>query len=644
MEEMSGTQNKQRHITELATSIRPDFDLEEELKKLPDSPGVYLMHGEKDEIIYVGKAIVLKNRVRQYFQDSRGKSAKIRKMVSHITRFEYIITDSELEALVLECNLIKEHQPRYNTMLKDGKTYPYICVTLSEDYPRVFQTRQRRNSGGKDLYFGPFTSLGELKQVLELIHKFYQIRSCKKNITKDSIPDRTERPCLNYDVKQCKAPCMGLITQEDYRAQVNRVVSLLNGHCEEVVRELTEQMSAASEEMDYESAIRLRDLIESVKYVAGAKQRITDTKEQPDRDVMAVAIDGKDAVASVFFVRDGKMIGREHVHLTVGEGDDRRQIITSLLKQFYAGTPLIPREIFIQEEIDADEQAEIEGWLSSVRGGPVHIIVPKIGRKEKTVELALKNAELILHQDMEKIRREESRTLGAMADLSAALGLNGASRVEAYDISNTSGVLSVGSMVVFEDGRPKKNAYRKFRIRTVEGPDDYASMREVLTRRFTENENFGRFPDLVMMDGGKGQVHIAEEVMQRLGLSIPICGMVKDDHHRTRGLYWQDEEIPIDTHGEMFAMITRVQDEAHRFAIEYHKSLRSKESIHSILDDIDGIGPKRRLALMKNFGDIDRIRAASLEELSDAEGMNRLAALAVYQFFHGSTEEDARNS
>lgn len=616
------------------------FQIEEELKKLPGQPGVYIMHDAKDAIIYVGKAISLKNRVRQYFQSSRDKTAKIRQMVSKIARFEYIVTDSELEALVLECNLIKEHRPRYNTMLKDDKTYPYIKVTASEEYPRILFSRQMKKD--KNKYFGPFTSAGAVKDTIELIRKIYRIRACSRKLPQDMGKDR---PCLYYHIHQCDAPCQGYISQADYQKSVKQAVGFLNGQYEPVMKYLEEKMRTASETMEFEKAIEYRDLLDSVRKVA-QKQKIT-SQSMEDRDIIAMAKDERDAVVQVFFVRDGKLIGREHFHMNLTGSESKAEILNSFVKQFYAGTPFVPHEIWVQEELEDAEV--IASFLTARRGQKVRFVVPKMGEKERLVELAEKNAKMVLSQDKEKIKREELRTIGAMNQIGSWIGLSGIKRVEAYDISNISGFESVGSMIVYENGRPKRNDYRKFRIRTVQGPNDYASMREVLLRRFSHGleetkklqaeggdlamGSFTRFPDLLMMDGGRGQVNIALEVLRELQLEIPVCGMVKDDNHRTRGLYYQNVEIPIDHHSEGFQLITRIQDEAHRFAIEYHRSLRGKEQVRSVLDDIKGIGPARRKSLMRTFKTIEAVREASVEELEAAPQMNRAAAEAVYIFF-----------
>ena len=612
-----------------------NFDIQEELKKLPGRPGVYIMHDENDHIIYVGKAISLKNRVRQYFQSSRNKGVKIEQMVTHIRRFEYIVTDSELEALVLECNLIKEHHPKYNTMLMDDKTYPFIKVTTNEAFPRVVLSRKMLKD--KARYFGPYTSSQAVRDTIDLIHKLYHLRSCNRSLPRDI---GKERPCLNYHIKQCDAPCQGYISREEYGKAVNEVLRFLNGNYDTVLGELEEKMNAASEALEFERAIEYRELISSVKKVA-QKQKITDSSGE-DRDVLAVASQEEDAVVQVFFIRGGRLIGRDHFYLKITKGESASEILNSFILQFYAGTPFIPGELMLQDEVE--DQELLETWLTSKRGQKVTLKVPKKGTKEKLVELARENAKMVLTKDKERLKREEGRTIGAVKEIAALLGLDGIVRMEAYDISNTNGFESVGSMVVYERGRPKRNDYRKFKIKGIKGADDYGSMREVLTRRFThglrereENAELGKFttfPDLIMMDGGKGQVNVALQVLDELHLDIPVCGMVKDDHHRTRGLYYHNEEIPIDRSSEAFRLITRIQDEAHRFAIEYHRQLRGKGQVHSILDDIEGIGPARRKALMRRYLSLDEIKKASKEELAEIPSMNEKAAESVYKFFH----------
>ena len=615
-----------------------NFNIQEELKKLPGKPGVYLMHDEKDAIIYVGKAISLKNRVRQYFQSSRNKGAKIEQMVTHISRFEYIVTDSELEALVLECNLIKEHRPKYNTMLMDDKTYPFIKVTVNEPFPRVMMARRMKKDKAK--YFGPYTSAGAVKDTIVLIRKLYHIRSCNRSLPKDI---GKERPCLNYHIHQCYAPCQGYISREEYRKSIDEVVRFLNGNYDPILKELEEKMLDASENLEFEKAIEYRELLASVQKIA-QKQKITDTAGD-DRDIIAMASEGEDAVVQVFFIRGGRLIGRDHFYLKIAENDTKSEILSSFIKQFYAGTPYIPAELMLPEEIE--DQEIIEEWLTTRREHKVRLRIPKKGTKEKLVELAQKNAQMVLKNDKERLKREEGRTIGAVKELEKILGLTGIIRMEAYDISNTNGFDSVGSMVVYEHGKPKRNDYRKFKIKSVQGPDDYASMNEVLTRRFehglrerqdeSETGGFQAFPDLIMMDGGRGQVNIALEVLEKLNLHIPVCGMVKDDNHRTRGLYFNNVELPIDRNSECFRLITRIQDEAHRFAITFHRQLRSKGQVHSILDDIPGVGPARRKDLMRSFENIEAIRNATVDDLKELPSMNEKSAQEVYKFFHQDT-------
>ena len=623
------------------------FVIEEELKKLPDQPGVYIMHDSRDAIIYIGKAVSLRKRVHQYFQPSHDEGIKKAQMVKQIARFEYIVTDSELEALVLECNLIKEHRPKYNTMLRDDKTYPYIRVTLGEDFPRVLFSRQQKKD--KSRYFGPYTSAGAVKDTIELVNKIYQLRTCNRNLPRDTGKDR---PCLNYHIHQCTAPCQGYITKEAYRERVDAVVEFLNGNYAPVLKSLEEKMNTASANLEFEKAIEYRELLNSVRQIA-QKQKITHTDGE-DKDIIALAADDRDAVVQVFFIRDGKLIGRDHFYVKIGTEDTKAQILTTFIKQFYSGTSFIPREIMLPQEIE--EQEVLADWLGEKRGSKVYIRVPQKGMKEKLVELAQKNAKMVLAQDREKIKREEGRTIGALKEIEQLLDMKGLNRVEAYDISNTSGFESVGSMIVYEKGKPKRSDYRKFKLRTVSGPDDYASMYEVLTRRFThgmremeemeekdlseEYGSFTRFPDLIMMDGGRGQVNIALKVLEELHLNIPVCGMVKDDNHRTRGLYYHNVEIPIDRGSEGFKLITRIQDEAHRFAIEYHRSLRSKEQVHSVLDDIPDIGPARRKALMKKYQSLEAIREATEEDLAQTDSMSPQAARSVYRFFREKEREN----
>ncbi len=619
------------------------FDVTEELKKLPNSPGVYIMHDADDTIIYVGKAVNLHNRVRSYFRKIVGRGPQIDKMVEQIARFEYIVTDSELEALVLENNLIKEHSPKYNTMLKDDKTYPYIKVTVGEEYPRILFSREMKKDRSR--YFGPYTSAASVKDTIELMNKLYQLRTCNRKLPRDIGLDR---PCLNYHIKQCLAPCQGYIDKDAYRERVERALDFLNGNYKPVLKDLEQKMQEASEQLAFEDAIRYRDLYNSVKSVA-QKQKITDSDGE-DKDIIALAKDESDAVVQVFFVRDGKLIGREHFYMTHVAGCDNAQILLDFVKQFYAGTPYIPKELMLQEQIDDIEI--LEKWLGTRKGSRVYLRVPRKGYKEKLVELAAQNAQLVLSQDKERIKREEGRTIGAVREIAALLELENIHRMEAFDISNISGFANVGSMVVYEKGKPKRSDYRKFKIQSVSGPDDYACMKEVLTRRFVhgmeerveldrkeidkEFGSFTKFPDLLLMDGGKGQVNIALQVLEELRIDIPVCGMVKDDNHRTRGLYYRNVEIPIDTHSEGFKLITRIQDEAHRFAIEYHRSLRSKAQVKSVLDDIPGVGPARRKALMRRFKSIEEIKNAEVEQLCEVPEIPEHIAGQIYDFFHKS--------
>ena len=622
------------------------FNFEEELKKLPRKPGVYIMRDDKDVILYVGKAINLHNRVRSYFRENIGRGPAIDQMVSLIARFEYIVTDSELEALVLENNLIKENSPKYNTLLKDDKTYPYIKVTVGEDYPRILFSRTMKKD--KSRYFGPYTSAAAVKDTIELLNKLYQLRTCNRVLPRDT---GLERPCLNYHIKQCLAPCQGYVSKEEYRQQVAGALEFLNGNYSPILKDLEEKMNKAAEELEFEEAARYRDLLSSVRQVS-QKQKITEGVGE-DKDILALYQDETEAVVQVFFVRDGKLIGREHYHMTHVPENNKPAILQDFVKQFYAGTPFIPRELMLQYEIEDAEL--IEKWLSERKGSRVYLKVPKIGSKEKLVELAAQNAKLVLSQDREKLKREEGRTIGAVKEISdlLQLPLTGTARMEAYDISNINGFENVGSMVVYEKGKPKRSDYRKFKIKSVSGPDDYACMREVLTRRFRhgmeeskeleeqemdqEYGSFTKFPDLILMDGGRGQVNIALSVLEELGIDIPVCGMVKDDNHRTRGLYYHNIELPIDTHSEGFKLITRIQDEAHRFAIEYHRSLRSKTQVKSVLDDIPGVGPARRKALMRHFKSLEEIRQASVEELMEIPEMNERTAEEIVAFFASQT-------
>lgn len=633
------------------------FDIQEELKKLPAKPGVYLMHDKYDTVIYVGKAVVLKNRVRQYFQPSRHVSPKIEKMISHIDHFEYIVTDSEVEALVLESNLIKEYSPRYNTMLRDDKTYPFIRATVGEKFPRLFMVRRKGKIGqnSKNRYFGPYTSTGAARDMLTMAQHIFRIRTCSRVLPRDT---GLERACLNYHIKTCDAPCQGLISEEDYRKNFENALRFISGDYDSCIEVLTKKMNDAAARMDYEDAAVYRDNIRNIKKAA-VGQKITDYNET-DRDVIGTAVSGREAVIQMFFIRGGRMIGRDKFHMDRADSEDRQDVIQSFVKQYYSTAAYIPREIMIESDIP--DKDLISEWLSERKGSTVNILVPKRGRKEKLVELAGENASIVLNQDMEKIKKEEKRTTGAMEEICQWLGMEDLHRVESYDISNTSGFQSVGSMVVFEDGKPRKSDYRKFRITTVKGPDDYASMEEVLTRRFehglkeqreikkqAENgepaimSGFAIFPDLIMMDGGRGQVNVALRVLEKLGVSVPVCGLVKDDRHRTRGIYFNNVELPIDTGSEGFWLITRIQDEVHRFAIEYHRHLRSKVQVKSVLDDIKGVGPKRRTALLKYFQGTERLKNADIDEIMKVDHMDAATAKNIYDFFHNEKVKASEN-
>lgn len=608
------------------------FNVEEELRKLPKSPGVYIMHSKNDDILYVGKAVSLHNRVRQYFQTGHGHggSAKIARMVSQIAYFEYIVTGSEMEALVLECNLIKEYRPKYNTMMTDDKGYPYIRVTVEEAFPRFLYSHSMKRDHCK--YFGPYTNARAVKDILELINKLYHLRTCNRRLPQDIGKDR---PCLYYQIGQCKAPCDGRISQEDYGRQVQAALSFLNGNYRDILSQLQDQMKRQAEEMEFEKAAETRDLIESIRHIEDKQQMSKSSGD--DRDVIAFAATEKDIVVTVFFVRDGKLLGRENHHMNGGSEEAFPEVLAAFMKQYYSGTPSLPKEILVPEL--PDEQQILEAYLSDRRGAKVQILVPQKGDKKKILDLATENARLVLSQDMERVRRQEKRTIGAANEIAQMIGIPSANRMEAYDISNISGVLSVASMVVFEQGKPKKNAYRKFRLRTVMGPDDYASMKEVLSRRFTD-ERMDVLPDVIMMDGGKGQVNVALMVLDSLGLDIPVCGMVKDDNHRTRGLYYNNEEVQFPKGSEAMLMVTALQDEAHRFAIEYHRQLRSRNQVHSVLDEIPGVGENRRKQLIRYFGEIRKIKEAEVETLMEVPGIPESVAKNIYTFFHVDAQEE----
>ena len=613
------------------------FDIPAELKKLPESPGVYIMRDKTDDIIYVGKAKILKNRVRQYFQNSANHSLKVKQMVSNIDHFEYIVTGSEVEALILENNLIKKHNPKYNILLKDDKTYPYIKVTTNEMFPRVFVTRKLLKD--KNKYFGPFTNSSAVKENIALIDKIWQVRRCSKIFPRDI---GKGRPCLNYHIGQCKAVCTGKVSEEEYNKMIGEILDFLGGKTENVVKSLTSKMLKYSAEMEFEKAAEVRDTIESIKILN--QKQIIENLHIDDRDVIGFARGIRECIMQIFFIRGGKITGREHFMLEECEGVEDKELMTQFVQQFYSGTPFIPKEVILQCEIDDFDL--ISQWLSEQKGQRVNVLVPQKGERKSLVLMAQNNAKIVLDKFGAEIRREHNRTKGALEEIQKALNIDfELNRIESYDISNTQGFESVASMVVFENGLPKRSDYRKFKIKTIIGPDDYGSMEEVITRRFTRyinetsgDENvkkagFDKKPDMIFLDGGKGQISAVQKALTNLNLYVPVCGMVKDDRHRTRALMYNGEEIELPYTSEGFKLLTRMQDEVHRFAIEYHRKLREKKQVHSILDDISGIGSVRRKALMKHFGDINAIRRAEVEELQQVDGMNIKSAEAVYNFF-----------
>ena len=614
------------------------FDIQEQLKLLPEEPGVYLMKNKNDKIIYVGKAVSLKNRVRQYFQSSKNHSSKVKSMVSNIASFEYIITDSELEALILECNLIKQYRPKYNVLLRDDKTYPYIKVTVNEDFPRIMKVRRVLKDKAK--YFGPYTNVGAVNDTLEIIRNIYPIRNCNVDIPKAI--RNSARPCLNYHIKKCVGPCTGNVSKEEYRKMIDEIILFLSGKEETLIEILKEKMNSCAMEFKFEDAAIYRDKIKNLEEIM-EKQKIDASNSDVNQDVIALARTEEEACVQVFFMRNSKIIGREHFILEGVEGSKSDSILGSFVKQFYMEQEYIPKEIIIDEELE--DRYILEQWLSDKKGSKVTITIPQKGEKKGLVLMVRKNAMEYLNKFSHLNKQKYEKSIGALTQLTELLKLETMpKRIEAYDISNTNGFDSVGSMVVYEHGKPKRNDYRKFKIKTVQGPDDYASMNEVLTRRFghglreqqeeSETGGFQIFPDLIMMDGGRGQVNIALEVLEKLHLHIPVCGMVKDDNHRTRGLYFNNTELPIDRNSECFRLITRIQDEAHRFAITFHRQLRSKGQVHSVLDDIPGVGPARRKDLMRCFENIDAIRNATVEELKELPSMNEKSAQEVYKFFH----------
>ena len=610
------------------------FDLQKQLKELPLKSGVYIMKSGPDEIIYVGKAKNLRNRVRQYFQDSSSKTLKTANMVRHIKEFEYIVTESEMEALILENNLIKENKPKYNILLKDDKTYPYIKVTMNEDFPKIELVRKVIKD--KARYFGPFSS--DCRNTIDIAQKIWPVRTCSRKLPKEM---NKERPCLNHHIGKCLGPCNGLVSKEDYGKIIDEVLEFLSGKHEPIVKAMEEKMRAAAECMDFELAAEYRDKINSIRNIE--QTQLLESGGGDNQDIIAFARAHDEALVQVFFIRGGKMTGREHFMLNGALEMSRQEIMGAFITQFYSETTFIPKELVL--EVDIEDKEIVAQWLTKLKGTSVTITIPQKGQKHKLINLAHENAIITLEQFGEKIKREEQRTLGAVGEIKSALGFEiNIERIEAYDISNIQGYESVGSMVVFENGKPKRSDYRKFKIKTVIGPNDYASMEEVLRRRFKRyfdetssdvevNAKFSKLPDIIFMDGGKGQVGIAEKVLFDMGLSIPVCGMVKDDRHRTRGLLYNDREVILPFTSEGFKLITRIQDEVHRFAIEYHRTLRQKSQIKSVLDDIEGIGANRRKALLKHFSTIENIMAADVDALKEVDGMNIRAAQAVYDFF-----------
>ena len=617
------------------------FDFQHQLKILPDKPGVYIMKNSLGEVIYVGKAKVLKNRVRQYFQNSKNHSEKVRAMVKNIAEFEYIVTDSEMEALILECNLIKKYSPRYNIALKDDKFYPFIKITTNEDFPRVYVTRNFAKDGNR--YFGPYTNGTAVYEVMGLIKKLFPLRTCKKAIVEGGEPTRA---CLNYHINLCKAPCAGYISKAEYWEMIDEIINILNGTDTSIIKKLKLEMEKAAEELEFEKAAKIRDRILAIELIS-EKQKMFTVKEG-DEDFIDLYTDEKDGCAQVFFVREGKVTGREHFMIENIGDDPVKEVISSFIASFYGGTAQIPKTIYVPEEIE--DQELIEKFLTEKRGSKVWIKVPKKGDKKNLLDMVRNNAKIMLDQFKEKMVEEKELNKSALTELADVLGLDSLpARIEAYDISNIQGVDSVGTMVVFENGKAKNSDYRRFKIKSVKGPNDYESMREILSRRFShglEEVNkikernleyskgkFCIFPDLIMMDGGKGQVNIALEVLKDFGIEIPVCGLVKDDKHRTRGIIFNNEEILIRRGSGLMNLITRIQDEVHRYAITYHRSLRDKRTLHSILEDIPRIGEKRRRNLLMKFGSIDNIKKASMEELLDTPGIDRRAAESIKQYF-----------
>ena len=619
------------------------FDFEYHLKNLPSKPGVYLMKNSRGEVIYVGKAQILKNRVKSYFQNSKNHSEKVRVMVKHIAEFEYIVTDSEMEALILECNLIKKYSPRYNILLKDDKFYPFIKITVNDDFPRVFVTRNYSKDGSK--YFGPYTNGTAVYETINLINKIFPLRTCKLLIKEGG---ETVRPCLNYHIKKCFGPCGGYISKEEYGKMINDVIDILSGKDTTVLKVLQSEMEEASMNLEFEKAADLRDKILAIKAIV-EKQKIFKTMEG-DEDFINIYKDEKDSCVQVFFSRDGKILGREHFIFENTAEDSIEEILEEFITSFYGGTAKVPRTIYVPAISNVEL---VEEYLTIKRGAKVWIKVPQKGQKREMLEMVKNNAQITLEKFKDKYLIDKEINKIALEELQELLDLEiWPSRIEAYDISNIQGVDSVGSMIVFEEGRSKNSDYRRFRIKTVKGANDYDSMREILTRRFSHGleevkaiqesklqfsaGKFSNFPDLIMMDGGKGQINIALEVLRDLNINIPVCGLVKDDKHATRGIIYNNEELIINRSSNLMQLIRRIQDEVHRFAITYHRSLRDKRTLHSVLDDIPNVGEKRRRALLMKFGSVDNIKSATLEQLLETPSINNKAAESIYQYFNGN--------
>ena len=619
------------------------FDFEYQLKILPDNPGVYLMKNNLGEIIYVGKAKNLKNRVRQYFRNSKNHSEKVRAMVKNIAEFEYIITDSEIEALILECNLIKKHSPKYNISLKDDKFYPFIKITTNEDFPRVFITRNFAKDGNK--YFGPYTNGAAVYETINLIRKVFPIRTCKRSITEDG--ERT-RPCLNFHINKCNAPCGGYVSKVDYGKMINSVIDILNGKDKDVTKELKENMEEAANNLEFEKAASYRDKILAIDTLVQKQKMFKITDE--DEDFINIYSDEKDSCVQVFFLREGKVTGREHFMIENTSGEEESEVISKFIVSFYSGASKIPKNIYLPY---VDDHDILEELLTIKRGSKVWIKIPKKGEKKSMLDMVKENAKITLQQFKDKILKEKEINKISLEELAQLLNLDDIpNRIEAYDISNIQGVDSVGSMIVFENGKAKNSDYRRFRIKTVKGANDYDSMREILARRFEHglkeikeiqernlvfsNGKFSNFPDLIMMDGGKGQINIALEVLNKLGIEIPVCGLVKDDKHQTRGIIYNNEELIINRSSNLMQLIRRIQDEVHRFAITYHRSLRDKRTLHSILDDIPNIGAKRRKELLMKFGSVENVKKATLQELLDTPSIDKKAAKSIIEYFNGT--------